>query len=537
MSSCLGLYIEENLIKYAKVTKEREDIKVESFGVKFYDNIGKAIEQIIAETYSYKIPISINLSEETYNYFYFFNLLNKNDLKKAIETEFESYCFEKSYNRNALETRYVLVPDMTDKEKIKAIYIYTNKVEVNRKIQELENYSVSNISSLPMSIVNLIQANSNENSIIINLEEKTTLTTIIEGQVYNVDVLKDSLKDVLDKINEKENSYSKAYEICKNTTIYTIEGKELQEEENLYLQEIMPTLYSIVTETKQLIENSLNKIDKIYITGTGSIINNIDLYFQEYLDETKCEILRPDFVTNIRDINIKDYIEVNSAISMALMGLGEGIQGINFKNQSLRDKMPGWLNIDRKTTEKAEKKSKFNLKLNLHEKLDVMEKNLLRGTYSLLIFMIIYGIFAAMLNGQLENKQTQANERKSQIQEQISKAQADNSRIQSATNGYTSAIQELQKLNNIASENLKTRNMIPNLLNQIMSIVPENVQITSIQNPNDRHIQIQAQSNKYEQLGYLKAKLKTEQILTNVISSAGQKNGDVVIVTIEGDLS
>ena len=86
MSSCLGLYVEENLIKYAKVTKERENLKVEAFGIKFYDNIGEAIKQIISETYSYKTNISINLSEETYNYFYFFNLLNKNDLKKAIET-------------------------------------------------------------------------------------------------------------------------------------------------------------------------------------------------------------------------------------------------------------------------------------------------------------------------------------------------------------------------------------------------------------------------------------------------------------------
>ena len=73
MASCLGMYIENNLIKYAKVTKERDTLKVDSFGVKFYDQIGTAINQIISETYSYKIPISINLSEETYQYFYFFN--------------------------------------------------------------------------------------------------------------------------------------------------------------------------------------------------------------------------------------------------------------------------------------------------------------------------------------------------------------------------------------------------------------------------------------------------------------------------------
>ena len=39
MPSCLGLYIEKNIIKYAKVSKDHELIKVDSYGVKFYDKI------------------------------------------------------------------------------------------------------------------------------------------------------------------------------------------------------------------------------------------------------------------------------------------------------------------------------------------------------------------------------------------------------------------------------------------------------------------------------------------------------------------
>ena len=68
MQSCLGIYIEKNLIKYAKVQKERDNIKVEAFGTKFYENIEKAIEQIVAETNSTKLPISINVSNESYDY-------------------------------------------------------------------------------------------------------------------------------------------------------------------------------------------------------------------------------------------------------------------------------------------------------------------------------------------------------------------------------------------------------------------------------------------------------------------------------------
>ena len=102
MPSCLGLYIENNLIKYAKVSKEREAIKVEAFGIKFYDKLNEAIKQIISETYSFKIPISVNLSQEMYNYFYMFSLINKKDMQKAVETEFSSYCTDQGINENTL---------------------------------------------------------------------------------------------------------------------------------------------------------------------------------------------------------------------------------------------------------------------------------------------------------------------------------------------------------------------------------------------------------------------------------------------------
>ena len=97
-------------------------------------------------------------------------------------------------------------------------------------------------------------------------------------------------------------------------------------------------------------------------------------------------------------------------------------------------------------------------------------------------------------------------------------------------------IKNLEEANQKLAERNKRKNAIPNLLNQIMSIIPENVQLTSIENTTDTHIVINAQSDKYEQLGYLKAKIKLDVILTNVISSAGQKDNNVVTVKIEGDL-
>ena len=538
MSSCLGLYIEEHLIKYAKVSKDHDNIKVESFGIKFYDRIGEAISQVIEETYSQKTPISINLSEEMYNYFDMFALLTKNDLQKAIKTEFESYCAEKGYNPNVFETRYAVVDNQLDKDRIKIIHIADNKIELNKRIQQVDGYRLTNVSPISMSIPNLINVDKNENSIIVNMEENTIITTIIGSKVFNIDVLDEGSSDILTRINLKENSYSKSYEICKNTTIYTSEGRELQEEETNYLEDIMPTLYEIVGKVRKIINSSTEKIEKVYITGTAALINNVDLYFQEYLTETDCEILKPYFIEKIGDISIKDYIEVNSAISIALMGIGEGLAGMNFKKQSFSDKIPSWLKIEVSPdkTKKEQKNLGGFLTWDLGQKLDKTEKSLIRIAVALFLLVVIYSGFSALLSSQMSKKQQEADEAITQINQQISLANSDNEKIKNKTNEYTNMIKNLEEANNRITDRNRTRNAIPNLLNQIMSIIPESVQLTSIENTSDTHIVIDAQSNKYEQLGYLKAKIKADVILTNVISTAGQKDNNVVTVKIEGDL-
>ena len=71
-----------------------------------------------------------------------------------------------------------------------------------------------------------------------------------------------------------------------------------------------------------------------------------------------------------------------------------------------------------------------------------------------------------------------------------------------------------------------------------MTAMPEDVQITSISNTSDTHIEIVAQSKDYGQLGFLKAKIKTDGILQKdtVVSTAGEKNNDVITMKIEGEL-
>lgn len=540
MSSCLGLYIENNLIKYAKVTKEHEALKIESFGIKFYDKLGSAIDQIVSETFSYNIPISINLAEETYNYFYMFSLLNKNDLKKAIDTEFESFCYDKKLNKNAFEARYALSNSLEDKDKIKVIHVSTNKSSIAKMNQTLAEYKVSTMTPIGTVIANVASVKPKENIIIVNIEEETTITTIVNQKIYNVEKVEEGSGKILEQIASKENSYSKAYEICKNSTIYTMEGKELQDEENEYLDYIMPTLYKIVTRLQEYITNTTIKFDKIYITGTMAVVNNIDLYFQEFFETEKCEILKPYFVAENIKINIKDYIEVNSAIAIAMQGLGYGIKNMNFKKPSFADQLPEWLKLD-VSLGKKEKSSKSGKKFNfsMSGKLDATERWLLRGAAGILMLTLIYSGFSIYLDNRISDKISEADQTSSFVDTQIAAAQRDIDTVEDMTYKYQELTNNLRNINEKIENDLRVKNSIPNLLISIMNIIPKDVQLTEIENTsaNDsKHVVIRAQSATYDQLGYFKAKIREEGILTDVQSTQGEKQGDMVRIVIEGDL-
>ena len=542
MSSCLGLYIESNVIKYAKVTKDRELLKIESFGVKFYDKIGEAIDQIVSETFSYNIPISVNLSEEIYNYFYMFSLLNKNDLKKAIDTEFESYCYDKKLNRNAFETRFAISNEIDDKDKVKVIHVSTNKSSITKSLQTLNEHKVSTLTPIGTSIANIASIKPKENIIIVNLEETTTITTIVNQKIYNIEKMQEGSGEILDKIASKENSYSKAYEICKNSTIYTMEGKELQDEENEYLDYIMPTLYKIVNRLQDYVVNSTIKFEKIYITGTMSVVNNIDLYFQEFFQTEKVEILKPYFVSENIKINIKDYIEVNSAIAVAMQGLGYGIKNMNFKKPSLMDQLPDWMKVDislGKKENKPKKESKFKFDFSLKGKLTATEKWLLRGAAGVFMLVILYSACSIYLDNRITEKIQEAEETSLYTDVQISLAQGDIDRVEEKANTYKEMENNLRNINEKIEDDLSLKGSIPTLLMQVMTVTPREVQITEIENTadnNSRKIIISAQSRYYDELGYFKAKLKEDGILNNVVSTQGEKQGDFVKIIIEGDL-
>lgn len=544
MQESLGISISNQVIKYAKVTKNNDQLDVASFGVKFYDNLENDIQQIISETNSENIPICIDTQNEKVNYFSIFGLLSKSDTKKTIETEYETLCADNHMNPNAYEGRYLIVNDINNKDRNRVIYFTESKTDLEERIGLFKNQKISSITPLPTSLCNIVEAKKGENIMIVNIEEKTTITTILNQRIYSIDMIPSGMAEVLDKINEKENSYTKSYEACKNTTIYTMETTATDDPNNKYLSLIIPTLFNIVQEVKK-VKDIYTRIDRIYLTGLGTVVNNIDLYFQEYFQESKCEILKPYFAANNSKINIKDYIEVNSAIALALDGMDYGLKDLNFRSSNWKEDLNNLLHSDLKSLGKGSKgkSTSFTFDTNMSGPLKPTEVWLIRCCVTVLMIAIIYSVCSVLLGNQISAKTAQAQEVIDDTTSQINQLNSNENDINRKIADFERVTTNLQNASSSIALKQGRKNEIPTLLNQIVYTIPKNVQLTSIKDTEvevdgetKQHISIVAQSKQYEQLAYFKARLSNSGYLLNVTSTEGTKTGEFVIVTIEGDL-
>lgn len=550
MQSCLGIYIEDNIIKYAKLHKEKDTLKIESYNTVFYDkNLDEALKKIVSETYSYKVPISINVSDEMYHTFQVSSLLNKQDTKKAIDIEYEMLCEEKGYHKDSLQHNYLITYPRENNEIQKVLSITADKNEIARRTKALIGYKVNTVAPIPTSITNLVDNDGRKNIAIVNIEEKTQITVIVDGQIYQVTVLEEGMGEILREINRTENSFAKSYEVCKNMTLNTRNSSEIYSESSEYMDTVTSVLIRIVSQTKDIINEMFASIDKIYITGLGTCINSVDLFFQEYISSVKCELLKPYFLnTSAPQLPMKEYIEVNSAIALALNGLGMMDKNLNFVksakagggNTSLASILNQDVSLD--TIKELFGHIGQSVKSDFTTGLSSTEKLLTRGIVSCVMVAGLFILFSHVISNQLTNKTQQVESAIAKTNTELTKLNTDIKTISARTNTYKELIQEItspteeNESTSQVPQRIIQKDSIPNLLNRIMFVIPKKVKLISIKNTTSDHIVIHAEAEKYEQLGYFKAVLTTNGILENVKSNSAEKSGSAIQVIIEGDL-
>ena len=203
MPNCLGIYAENNIIKYAKLNTDKNggSLRLASYGVRFSENTRATIEAIVKETNSFEDNIATNIVDEKYEMIPVFSKLNKKDTKGIVDSEFANRCETKGLVPSVLEMKYKLAKNTGDPDKYNAICVYANSPELTNVFQNFTDYKLTSVAPLGSSINNILPNKGFSDDVaIINIEDSTTVTIIEKGEVANIISFPVGMKDVLPKL-------------------------------------------------------------------------------------------------------------------------------------------------------------------------------------------------------------------------------------------------------------------------------------------------------------------------------------------------
>lgn len=578
MPNCLGVYVEKNLIKYAKVSRDKASTHFEilAYGVKFYENLEETVKSVINETNSTADELCMNISRENYVEFNVFNKLKPKEIKELLTTEFSSYCNEKGVPASVWEMRYSLVRNTNNPDSYKAICVTADKAELSNLWQMFETERLTSLSAMPFTIMNVLKDKGlGEQSAIVNIEDETMVTVITKGEVAKVVSIPIGMEEILSSLADRFNSYSKAYEACKGVTITFDDTYNFSDDQKQVMEILLPSMYDLRERVKKAISEYGAEIRKVYLTGTGVVINNLDLYFGEVFDAQTCEILKPFFIN--RDANnAKDIIEVNSAVALAMNGLGLNDKALDFCagsqtflggdvikkkwkkliSQETLDKVKEKLLSIKKVQKNPKVEQGEALKPNVEFDenvgsgeiinaepeteyvsvgLDSFDKWLIRVAVSLGLAFFTYSGLSYYTNNIIEAKTNEAVKNIQTTKNQILNVESDIDFVETQAMEYKSKTDKLAKILETIKMTAEHSFSVPNFMSQLMFIIPEDVRVTSVTITTDNQVTIEASSGKYAQLGYFVSRLKLEKALNNVDMEVLSMDSDIKI-KINGEL-
>lgn len=320
MASALGIFIDRNIIKYAKLNGTKDKLKVESYGMKYGENHKELLKQIIEETNSSKNNVVINAAEIHYEETSIFSMLKKKDYDKAVEVAYEEIIDKQKLRPELLEYGYILSKNPADSEKLHVLLGIQEKGAMETRAN-LFGQNVMLYSQMPIgiSISNIYE--SPLPALIVNIEEDTYITEIYDTEPIKVTRIATGTRNIIDTINNEENSISKSYEVLRNMVLPTDDMDQISFEGNEYAPVIVSEVMKIVSEIKSVMKKRPGIYKKIYISGTGATISNLETFIEKLIDDVECDILRPAGIEGQKKVAIKEYVDVNSAIALACEAL------------------------------------------------------------------------------------------------------------------------------------------------------------------------------------------------------------------------
>ena len=541
MSSCLGIHFSDKIVKFAKISvsddKKSPKVTIDKYGVKFLvGNRVDLINDIIYETKSEDIPVVLGAYEDFYTKVQVFKQLSKNDAHSVINLEFEDWCTRNSKDSPKYLYTYFM-PDVSIGDYYSTMISIASKEEIEL-YKNTKNLSIMGMYTTPFAMTTLVPKDE-KNYILVNLDDKLYMTTVIDGKIVEFDVDNLGMKDMLDKFVQLVGSEQKAYEACKAINVFADSDSSNQKDLEAIVE---PLLQDILKKVADVVNKRKPSVNKVLITGIGTLFTNIDILFREYL-EIKAEILKPDFMTSAENLkNVAEELEALPAISIAKEYLIPSIPNVSYYKKStgiVYEFMKKF--FGKKETQIAKNvNSSKPVFQTISKGFDFSKIIPITTSASIIIGLALlsYIIFSNIYYSQISNMKKDIDSKTSQVNTLTSKVSSDISYINNNANQYKSINDDVQstvdQIENNQIGKINTYN-VATFMQKIIKVIPQNVQLKTITSDDNKKVKITAQSDSYADLGYFVAQLKLQGVLNNVkINSV--TNSSTIGVEIGGDL-
>ena len=540
-NSCLGIYFDKNIVKYAKLEKTSDGtLNVKNHAVKFVknDNIKDAVYSAITESNSMDIPVVINAPDASYSDFKVLKQISALDRNNIIKLEFEEWC-----DKNAKSTEeYMYVQTISD---VVQEEHYSGEIAITSRtlVKTYEEIGPKKMNAMYPYELTLVSANDVEDLdyILVNLDNSLSVTTVINNKKTETVFYNVGMKQILDQFEDLLGSYTKAYEACKEINVFS--DSENSTNKVQFEQIVEPVLQEVLQKVQDTVNKNRTNVSKIYITGIGTLFTNIDTLFTEYFN-FRTEIYKPRFISDIGDVrNMAEVLETLPAINLAKYFIENTKTTIDFIKAQytsldvpFTDKVK--MILSGKKGKNAPKRApRTNTKFNIEK----LYTALVYPVAILIVAVIGYNVFTNIyvntLNGYIADYENKISE----YTDTIKKIDNDKVTISNNTAKYKNVNDTIDELVEAVTENKLTKYTTYNVASftqKLAKILPKNVTLNFIESDDNKHVTIGAKSSTYPDLGYLVANLRLNpDILENIeITEVSDNVNDVITIEIEGDL-
>ena len=310
MGNCLGIYMSDKTVKYAKLANESGSaVRVIAYGAKSHlGNKVEVIKDIITATGSENIPVCLNVENSQTHKIEVLRQISKKDIAGLIDLEVLDYTKSDEVTNSAVEYKYILLDSKVSRDNAEANIIIANKQEIEKLVSN-DDLQITSMYDLPY-ILDEIAPRNIHNYAIINMSDTTDLVIVQEDRLVDVQKMDFGMSKIFVDLPEVLGSSQKSYEVLKSTNVYT-------DQENVNNPEveriIEPILQDALNRLQARFEELKYNIEKIYLAGDISLFINSDLLFQEYFD-ISTEKLKPFFI-DVEDVNY-NLSEITEARSL-----------------------------------------------------------------------------------------------------------------------------------------------------------------------------------------------------------------------------